>query len=69
MICCIVIYVIMLRFIIYVIIITCMFMGIFLYMLHIHGYCYFSIKSYITECNCLFMFISKASARVLYSYV
>jgi hypothetical protein len=56
----------MLQFIIYVIIIVCMFMGIFLYMLHIGGYCYFSIKSYITECNGLFMFICKASARVLY---
>jgi hypothetical protein len=56
----------MLLFIIYVIIIACMFMGIFLYMLHISGYNYFSIKSYIIECNGLFMFICKASTRVLY---
>jgi hypothetical protein len=42
----------MLHFIIYVIILACMFMGIFLYMLHIYGYCYLSIKLYITECNC-----------------
>jgi hypothetical protein len=69
MICCIVIYVLMLRFIIYVIIIACMFMGIFLYMLHIGGYCYFSIKSYIIECNGLFMFICKSSTRVLYVHV
>jgi hypothetical protein len=45
----------MLHFIIYVIIIACMFMGIFLYMLHIYVYYYFNIKSYITKCNCLFM--------------
>jgi hypothetical protein len=66
MICCIVICVLMLRFIIYVITIACMFMGIFLFMLHIGGYCYFSIKSYITKCNGFFMFICKSSARVLY---
>ena len=67
--CCIVIYMLMLQFIIYVIIIVCMFMGISLYMLHICGYCYFNMKSYITECNCFFMSICKASARVLYVYV
>jgi hypothetical protein len=64
-----VIYMPMLRFIIYVNIIVYMFMGISLYMLHIGVYCYFSMKSYITECICLFMFICKASARVLYVYV
>jgi hypothetical protein len=56
----------MLQFIISMIIIACMVMVIFLYMFHIGGYCYFSIKSYITECNGLFMFICKSSARVLY---
>jgi hypothetical protein len=66
MICFIVIYVIMLQFIIYVIIIAYLFMGIFLYMLHIFSYCYFNINLYITECNGFFMFICKASARVLY---
>ena len=50
-------------FIICVIITVCMFMGISLYMLHICGYCYFSMKSYITECTCLFMFICNASAK------
>ena len=69
MICCIVFYVLVLQFIIYVIIIACMFMGNSLYMLHICGYCYFSIKSYNIECNGLFMFICKDSARVLYVYV
>ena len=59
----------MLRFIIYVIIISYMFMGISLYMLHICVYCYFSMKLYIIECNCLFMFICKSSTRVLYVYV
>jgi hypothetical protein len=59
----------MLRFIIYVIIIVCMFMGISLYILHICVYCYFRMKSHIIECNCLFTFIRKASARVLYVYV
>jgi hypothetical protein len=38
-------------------------------MLHICGYCYFSINSYIIECNGLFMFICKVSTRVLYIYV
>jgi hypothetical protein len=52
-----------------VITIACMVMGISLYMLHICVYCYFNMKSYVTECNCLFMFICKASARVLYVYV
>ena len=63
------IYVIMLWFIIYVIINVCMFMGISLYMLHICVYCYFSTKSFITECNCLFMFKCKSSARVFHVYV
>jgi hypothetical protein len=52
-----------------VITIACMVMGISLYMLHICVYFYFNMKSYVTECNCLFMFICKASARVLYVYV
>jgi hypothetical protein len=52
-----------------VIIIAYMFIGIYLYMMHICGYCYFSMKLYIIECNCLFMSICKASARVLYVYV
>jgi hypothetical protein len=60
---------IMLQFIIYVIIIACMFMGISLYMLHIYGYSYFSMKSYITECNFFFMYICKSSTRMLYAYV
>jgi hypothetical protein len=66
MICCIVIYMLILRFIIYVTIISCTFMGIFLYMLHIGGYCYFSINSYITKCNDFFMCICKSSTRVLH---
>jgi hypothetical protein len=52
-----------------VIITVCMLMGISLYMLHICVYYYFSMRSYITECNCLFTFICKASTRVLYVYV
>jgi hypothetical protein len=56
-------------FIIYVIIIVCMFMGISLYVLHICVYYYFSMKSHIIECICLFKFICKSSTRVLYVYV
>jgi hypothetical protein len=59
----------MLQFIIYVVTLACMVMGISLYMLHICVYCYFSMKSYVIECNCLFMFIYKSSIRVLYVYV
>jgi hypothetical protein len=52
-----------------VITLACMVMSISLYMLHICVYYYFSMKSCVTECNCLFMFIYKSFARVLYVYV